>query len=523
MALPSVTINRLSGGIGRQAAGDDYFSGHLHYFPTGYTLPTGFQSQAIHICNSITDLVALGVDGLSSDETKATGTYEVTTAGTNGDVVTLSFTSPFDSSVVVLGSYTKVSGDNTVTLVATAIKNAINALTYIHGFTATSSTGTVTISAKTGFGSAVNTGSPLSVAYSTSATLAGTLTQFSGGVGSQYDVLYYHVREAFRMQGILNGKPQGQIWVGCYAVVSSPSTYANFTQVETMQAYAEGKIKQMSVYATTTAFATSHVAALQARATALQGLNTPLSIVYQGDFSGTSDLTTVSNLATLSSKNVSVCIGQDGGNVGRQLYLALGKSIGMVGTTLGALALAKVSDSLVWRGKFNAQDSLEYVTLAFANGALQSASGSGLNALLTQLDLYRYIFLMNETGLNGSFFNNDNTCITTSSDYAYIADNRSIDKAARLVRTAIIPALGSPLTFNEDGTLAADSVDYFEGLGDNAMSVMQSNGEISAYKTTVDPSQNVQQTQTLTVGIQIVQKGVARNITVNIGFVAAIS
>lgn len=521
MALGSVTINRTSGGLGRQAAGEDYFSGYLHYFPTGYTLPTGFQTNKIHICNSITDLVALGVDGTSSDETKATGTIQITDKGTNGDVITVSFTDPITGVVYTLGAYTKVSGDTTATLVATALKNAINALTYIHGATATSSTDTVTITVPPHLGASANSGSPVSATLSTGATMTYTITQPSGGVGSQYDVLYYHVREAFRMQGLITGRAQGQIWVGCYNV--GATTYANFTEVETMQSYANGAIRQMGVYATTSAFATSHVTALQARATALQGLNTPLSIIYQGDFSSVSDLTTLSNLATLNSKNVSVCIGQDGANVGYGLYKALAKSVGMVGTTLGAIALAKVSDSIMWRGKFNAQDTLEYVTLAFANGALFSASGSGLNALLTQIDLYRYIFLMNETGLTGSFFNNDHTCITTSSDYAYIADNRTIDKEARGIRTAVLPALGSPLNFNDDGTLAADTIDYFEGLCDNFLSQMEAAGEISASKTTINPAQNVQSTQTLTITVENVQTGVARNIVVNIGYVTSIS
>ena len=522
MALPSVTINRLSGGIGRQEAGVDYYSGYLHYFPTGYTLPTGFQTNAINVCNSITDLEALGVTGNSSDETKATAIQTVTTVGTNGDVVTIKFTNPIDNSVVTLGTYTKVSGDSTALLVATAIVAAINANTYLTGFTATvGATGAFTITAKAGLGSSVNTITTLSFTYSTSATLAITLVQFSSGVGSQYDVLYYHVKEAFRMQGILNGKPQGQIWVGCYAI--SASTYSTFAEVATMQSYATGQIKQLGVYATTSAFATSHVTALQAQATTLQGLNTPLSIIYQGDFSAVTNLTTLNNLATLTSKNVSVCIGQDGGNVGKRLYMALGKSVGMVGTTLGAVALAKVSDSLTWRDKFNAQDTLEYVTLAFANGALQSTSGSGLNALLTQIDLYRYIFLMPETGLNGSFFNSDHTCSLISSSYAYIADNRTIDKEARGLRSAVIGSLGSPLTYNSNGTLSADTVDYFEGLCDSFLNQMIANKEISASKTVINPAQNVQATGTLTIAVQNVQTGVARNIVINIGYVAAIS
>ena len=524
MALPSVTINRLSGGIGRQEAGVDYYSGYLHYFPTSYTLPSGFLTNPIRVCNSITDLEAMGVDGLSGDETKAGAIQTVATIGTNGDVVNVKFTNPIDGTVTTLGTYTKVVGDTTVLLVATAIVASINANTYLTGFTATvGAVGAFTIIPKTGLGASINTITTLSYTYSTGATLSVTAVQFTGGLGSQFDVLYYHVKEAFRMQGIINGKPQGQIWVGCYNIVASPSTYANFTEVKTMQSFATGQIKQIGVYTNSSAFATSHVTALQARATELQALNTPLSIIYQGDFSAVSDLTLLNNLATLASKNVSVCVGQDGGNVGRKLYLALGKSIGMVGTTLGGVALATVSDSLTWRDKFNAQDVLEYVTLAWANGALQSASGSGLNGLMTQIDLYRYIFLMPETGLNGSFFNAGHTCSLVSSSYAYISDNRTIDKEARGLRSAVIGSLGSPLTYNSDGTLSADTIDYFSGLCDSFLNTMIANKEISASKTIINPAQNVQATGTLTIAVQNVQTGVARNIVINIGYVAAIS
>jgi hypothetical protein len=130
---------------------------------------------------------------------------------------------------------------------------------------------------------------------------------------------------------------------------------------------------------------------------------------------------------------------------------------------------------------------------------------------------------MNETGLNGAFFNAGNTANTVSSDYAYIEDNRTIDKQARLVRTAILPFLGGPITYNSDGTLSTATIDYIEGLSDSAMSQMLNAGEISAYKTTINPTQNVQQTGNLIVTIQDVQTGVARNITVNIGFVASIA
>lgn len=522
MALPTVTINRTNGGIGRQGAGTDYYSGYVHYFPTGYTLPTGFLTNAINKLTSITDLVALGVSGNSSDETKSTATFTVTVIGSNGDTVAIKMTNPITGAVVTLGTYTKVSGDTTTTLVATAIAAAINAQTYLTGFTASAAVAVVTITAAVGFGAALNSGTPYS--KTATGTIDGTFVQnVVAGVGSQYDVLYYHVREFFRMQGILNGQAQGILWVGCYTITASPSTYANFTEVATVQAYANGAIKQMAVYANTTAFATSHVTALQSQATTLQGQHMPLSIVYQPDISGTADVATLSNLRALTAKKVSVTIGQDGGAEGKRVFKALAKSVGCLGTALGAIALAKVNESILWREKFQLQDTLEYVTLAWANGTLQSASGSALPGLMASVDSNGYIFMLHEIGMDGAYFNNDHCAVAPTDDYAYIADNRTIDKAVRSVRATILPALGAPLTFEADGTLSAGTVAYFEELGNSALAVMQSNGEISQYKTTIDPTQNVQSTQNLIVKIQIIQRGVARDITVNIGFVTSLS
>jgi hypothetical protein len=231
----------------------------------------------------------------------------------------------------------------------------------------------------------------------------------------------------------------------------------------------------------------------------------------------------LSNLRTLTNRKVTVCLGQDGGAVGAQIYQNLGKSVGCLGTTLGSEALAAVNESLVWRGKFNVIDTLEYITLAFANGSLQSTIGASLNGLMTTLDAYGYLFLLHEVDLPGTYFSNSPTCVTISDNYAYIEDNRTIDKACRLVRAGVLPALGSPLTFNANGTLTADTIGYFEGLSDNALAQMVNAGEISAEQTVINPAQNVQSTQTLVITINIVQRGVARNITINIGFVAAIA
>src|SRR6185312_4372845 len=290
MSAPNVTVNRTNGGIGRQANGSDYYSGLLFYLKSGSTLPTGFATQQIQSLNSINDLIALGIDGKSGDDSPATFT-SVLTKGSTGDVITVTFTNPFTGVVSTLCQYAQVSGDSSNTIFGTSVASAINAGTTITGCSAVSntvsSTTTLTVTIPKGFGIVPNSGTPPVAITVTGTITSATVTLGASGAGSEQDIIYYHVREAFRVQGILNGKPQGQIWVGVYNVNATPSlTYGSFAEVATMQSYTNGQIKQIGVYATTAAFATSHVTALNAQAVALAAQNQPLAIIYQGDFSG---------------------------------------------------------------------------------------------------------------------------------------------------------------------------------------------------------------------------------------------
>ena len=75
---------------------------------------------------------------------------------------------------------------------------------------------------------------------------------------------------------------------------------------------------------------------------------------------------------------------------------------------------------------------------------------------------------------------------------------------------------------NSDGTLSADTIGDFESSCKAALELMNRNGELSQYNVIVPASQNVLSTSTINVIINIVPKGVAREIVVTIGFVASI-
>lgn len=507
MALNDIIFVKGQGGLGRPLTGQDHISALLFYTANG-NLPSGWNSsRRVKLISSVADAVKAGIKNDYSDATAATGTYKVTAKATGGTFQFVTICSLVPSNGIDLGTYIVVAGDSTVNDVATNIAAMINAGTLTHGHSATASTDTVTIVYPKKYGTFFNTGTPMSVNVSAGCT--GTITQPSGGVASKQAVWYYHISEYFRIQ------PKGSLYVGFFAV---PNSYT-FTEIQDIQVYAAGKVRQIGVYKDGAAFASGDLTAIQNVCNTLAGLHMPLSVLYAGNIVSVTDLSTLADLNTLTANNVSAVISQDGAGQGAFLFATNGKSITTLGALLGAISLAKVSEDVAWPNKFNISNGVECDTIAFANGAaLTSISQS----LLNLLDDYRYIFLVKYVGLAGSYFNDSHTAIVTSSDYAYIENNRTIDKAIRGVYSSLISYINSPLVLNADGTLKDSTVAFFESQASVNLDQMVRDTELSAYSVVIDPSQDVLSTSNITVAVSLLPVGVARQITVNIGFTTSI-
>ncbi len=513
MALNDIVFIKGQGGLGRPLEGEDYISGIIFYTADA-NLPSGFSTtDRIKAVGSITEAEALGITNDYGDVTAATGSYAVTNAGTNGDLVTINVAgidATGIATIYTLGSYTKVAGDTTTANVATAIAAAINLNTVNNGFSASVTSSTVTITAPKRFGTYLNTGTPISAVYSSGATLAGTITQFSGGTATRTNIWHYQISEFFRLQ------PKGLLYIGYFAV---PALYT-FAEVQTVQNLANGKMRQVGVYKDSANFSATDTTALQGICNILATEHKPLSVVYSGNMTSITDLTTLPDLATFTNSNVSVVISQDFAGQGNYLYVTTGRSVPTLGATLGAIAFAKVSEDIAWVSKFNISSGFECDTVGFANGTkLINVSQSLLNAL----DNRRYIFLIKYVGIAGSYFNDSHCSIAVTSDYAYIENNRTIDKAIRGIYSSMLPNLNSPLTLNADGTLTDITVEYFISQASVNLDQMVRDSELSAFQVLIDPTQNVLSTSTLIISAKLVPIGVARNIVVNIGFTLSIA
>ncbi len=511
--MGDITFLKGQGGLGRPLAGEDFISGLLYYTAT---LPSGYSSSdRVKKIFSVSDAVTLGINDTYSDATAAVAKWVISAYGATGDTVNISVVEP--NGTVNLGTYTTVAGDSSIALLGASIAAFINASTVIHGYSASFSTATLLLTMPKKLGIYPNTGSPLVITIV--GTVAGAITQPTGsgstvlGVASKIAVFYYHISEFFRLQ------PKGVLYVGFYGV---PSTY-NFNEITTIQNYSNGTIRQIGVFLNSEchAFTSGDLTAINTQiVTYCDANHKPLSAIYGADVSGTADLSSLTNLNTLTANKVSAVLGQDGAAQGKFLYTTVGKSITCLGATLGAVSFGQVSNCIEWVGKFNASNGVELDTPAFANGDLVSAKAE---SYLTAIDSNRYIFLKKYVGSAGTYFNDSHTAIIITSDYAYIENNRTIDKAIRGIYSSVLPALGSPLVLNSDGTLTDTTIAYFSSLAELNLIQMVRDIDLSSFQVTIDSTQDVLSTGKLIIAVELLPIGVARSIQVNIGFVTALS
>lgn len=292
------------------------------------------------------------------------------------------------------------------------------------------------------------------------------------------------------------------------------------TELLTVQNKADGEIRQALLMAASKDFAVGDLAPIQAACNTLEGEHKPLSVIYAPNFHGLTIGAT--DLRDQDNKNVSVIAAMDGNGEGKALYDTYEKTVTAGGALLGAISSAKVHENIAWVARFNmnANDVNEFDVLALADGrAYKDVSASEIDTLGAK----GYILLIKHIGRSGSYFNDAYTAISESSDYAYIENNRTIDKAIRGCREFLLPSLNAPLYVNDDGTLTEDTIASFKNDAERALEAMETDGEVSAFSVVIDPAQNVLTTSKLTIAIKVVPVGVARNIVVNIGFAVKVA
>ncbi len=324
----------------------------------------------------------------------------------------------------------------------------------------------------------------------------------AGGVS-----VYYQISQFFRIN------PSGDLWV---MGVPAADYAALVNRSNDLLIAAEGEIRQLAIsHSDLAATSADTDLAVSAAATitreAFEKYHRPLEIFIEGKGFGNlvPDVSAATNLDTLNAPNVSVVIAMDKQKATEDNY----KNTAAVGVLLGAVSRAKVSENIAWIEKFNLTGE-GFRSIGFVGGNDLKTEGDQ-----NTLNEKRYIFARKHIGIPGIYFNDSHTCIEVENDFAYIEANRTINKAARIARTALLPKLNSPVLVDPDsGKLPPSVVKGYETLCRSALERMISNEEASDIDVFVDPNQDILADSQLKIKIAVVPLGTARKIVVDLGF-----
>lgn len=331
--------------------------------------------------------------------------------------------------------------------------------------------------------------------------------ELDGITESTHAVLHYAVSEFFRMSG------PSELYIIC-------SSHTNF-DANHIKDLTNGDLRQMYMDEDVDfAGLPTKIAEIKAIAVELEEAFCPCQFIVS--VHETAPVTTsLPDLKTLDAENVSVLIGGDGSGKGAEIAEGLGfQYLPAGGTLLGAISSAKVHENIGWVREFPLATITDFQSAVLSDGTSERAASP---SLLADLNNKGYIFCRSHQGVNGTYFNDSHTAALATSDLYSIENNRTLHKAKRNIRAALLPDLNSPITVDAEGKVSASTALYFERLTARPLDRMQNAGELSGFSVTIDPEQNVLATSKLTIQVKLQFRGVARDIVVNIGFAVNIT
>lgn len=326
---------------------------------------------------------------------------------------------------------------------------------------------------------------------------------FSDDKQTYKGVIYYHLREAFRLN------PSLVVYLGVYS-----NENIDYSKIKEVTNVAKGELRQVIVFDPTTELVKTTVTSLQQEATSLESDDKPLSIVYCPKVS---DCQLIPDIATDGYRNVSVSVGEDlDSDSIAEDYRREDLVVTMAGVILGILSLAKVSESIAWVKKFNTGmgvaglvDGTKYINMT--------------KTQISDLEAKRVLFAKTYVGYDGVYMNDSYTMDIAKSDYNAIERMRTMDKAARGVRAYLLPYVAGNVEIDAStGQIAKDSIEVMKNEGNRFLEQMERDGELSGCSVEIDSNQNVLATSTIKVVIQNVPMGVSRNISIEMGYAESV-
>ena len=225
----------------------------------------------------------------------------------------------------------------------------------------------------------------------------------------------------------------------------------------------------------------------------------------------------VNTFADLKAKNapqVSVIIAQDK-DIAKisehyKYHASVGSALGMLGVrnvseNIGSVDIEKKPEFAKGGNTYPLTDAgkKRFISAGISTGqSVEELSNEQIKLLNTR----GYILAGQYADTAGFYFSNSPTCVSKTSDYSYIENNRVWNKAARLVRKSLTPRIKSKLPKNPDtGYLKDTIVTSLQEIAGKAIErQMLVTGEISGFDVYINPKQVVTEDSPLKVKIRIV-------------------
>lgn len=478
----------------------------------------------------IKDAVDLGFVGDYSDETPPdSANFTITGSASAGDYL----------EVLINNArlcYLEVSETLTADEVAAKVADLINGKKYIHGFSASASTATVTVNPKVGQG-----GLTVNLTTAQSASLTVSIdNDFTLGSASKTLRINKYISDYFRFAS-------SALYLGVFA-------YGTFTnELEQVQDFANGIINQFGVIVEPEILTSALVDTFQAQAAVIEAKKAPAVVSLCANID-TLTVSSIPNFQNSVDNFINIFIGQNGAliaddwdsskvysfgqkinflnkvfsakldNPGSPLlggwlevtdnFKSIPGSYGDIGVMLGILSKAAVHENVGWVGQYDVSNS------AFLTGAVLDQNVTLMNtADFNTLEEKNITFFRTYPMQTGVFISDSWTAIQRNSDFATLENNRVFNKASRLITMNLNPLLNSPLYVTPTGALTKSTIAIFKNETEKGLEIMKTAGELSNYLVTIDPNQDVLTTGTISIGVKLQPVGVARTIDVTMTFV----
>jgi len=238
------------------------------------------------------------------------------------------------------------------------------------------------------------------------------------------------------------------------------------------------------------------------------------------------------DLRTLAAPNISVVDMHDPAQASLNVAYA---THGAVGTVLGSVAVRKVHEDLgsvnienkpsAKKGNeaFSIADATlgKWTSAALSDGTLFSALSG---AQQTSLSNKGYIYVGKFEQYDGWYLSGCPTAVEATSDYAFFNFNCIWNKAARIIRTTLIPLVRSKVPKETDGTIKTTWISGTQQkVVDKLTASMVNIGNADAVDVYINPTQNVNAQTPMAVTAQVQVGDIVHEFNVDLGLTSKIS